>query len=384
MKNFKKLIAKIMVFVITITFFSSIEIPSVEASKKISEKESFSSGYYYIKCKNSGKYLDVKDGSMENGATLQIWERYPMHQNQVFRIVHDDTGVGGYKIIAWQSKKVIEVRDSSNDDGADIAQWDDCNLLTQRWKIIFNSDGSVSFRNKNSKKYMDVYGNYTSNGTTIQQYRKNNTTAQKFYLYKASNKDILNAVFKTNLSSKIEYAAFSKNDRVFNATEFDTQFSGNTKYLPAPGRKYLYSVEYIDSATKTELLKQGSLPSSILEDIGDLLEGNFNESVAQALLKTIGFSEKILSVLGSTIGVLGVVQILDSQKSKKDWAKFVNAVEKGNGIIKYTYITITPTGGKYGVFFKQIESYEYEVWSGNGNVEQPSGYDSTCIKLGFK
>ena len=121
-------------------------------------------GYYYIQHISSGRYLDITNESNDNGARLQIWEKYPNHQNQVFFLQKD--GIA-WKIIPQNSHKVIEVRDSSEANGAQVAQWDDYNGACQKWFIVCNTDGSVSFKNYNSGKNMDVPNNENKNGIIL-------------------------------------------------------------------------------------------------------------------------------------------------------------------------------------------------------------------------
>ena len=131
-------------------------------------------------CLNN-RYLDVPaDGISNNGTQLQIWDYAPGNQNQIFQLT--DTGNGWY-ITSLQSGKIIEVRDSSHDDCAQVAQWDKHDLACARWDIVKNNDGTVSFRNRESGKYLNVYGGGNAgNGTKMIQYHDDNTYAMRFLI----------------------------------------------------------------------------------------------------------------------------------------------------------------------------------------------------------
>lgn len=129
-----------------------------------------------------GKYVDVKDGSQENGETVHLWQRENVN-NQLFYI---KTINGKCVIRAVHSNKVVEVRNSSHEVGADIAQWDDNNLDCQRWLIIPVKGNSVKIINVESNLCMDVKGGSKENGTNIQQYFNNETASQLFKLEKVN------------------------------------------------------------------------------------------------------------------------------------------------------------------------------------------------------
>lgn len=129
----------------------------------------------------NNRYLDVPaDGISNNGTQLQIWDYAPGNQNQIFQLT--DTGKG-WRITSLQSGKVIEVRDSRHDDCAQVAQWDKHDLACARWDIVKNGDGTVSFRNRESGKYLNISGGGNAgNGTKIIQYHDDKSYAMRFLI----------------------------------------------------------------------------------------------------------------------------------------------------------------------------------------------------------
>ena len=152
------------------------------ATDKIVNETKFS-GIYKITTV-CGKYVDVKDGSQDDGAIVQLWE-YADVDSQLFNfeLMSDSS----YKITPIHSGKPLEVRDSSHEDEASIAQWEyvdgyDCKF----WYLRDFGDGWYYIINKNSGKCMDIWYNQTDNGTVIWQYAINGTDAQAFKLVSAT------------------------------------------------------------------------------------------------------------------------------------------------------------------------------------------------------
>ena len=367
MKNFKRFLSMFLV-VCTLVGVCSI---NVSAASKVTSPTN--GGYYRIQHVGSGKYWDITNGSTANGARLQIWPGYAQHQNQVFYLQK----VGNYwKIVAHNSGKVIEVRDSSKSNNAHVAQWDYAGISCQLWSIICNKDGTVSFKNKNSGKYIDVSGNGTANGTKMIQYQSNGTTAQKFRLYRLYNNDICSATWTRKLNnSNIYWTRINWNNPTINYTSYS-----KSGYYPSPGYTYLKKVEYIDATTVHEMLANAALSKSTLEEIKDIVFEEQNAGLAQRMLKEIGFD----NVPGVGIA-LGVLETLATSESRNDWNNFVRTTRSGKGIKKITYVKFVSgyqwgylnngtTKMGYKPYVDEVYTYTYSVWDGNGGVRSPSGY----------
>lgn len=137
-------------------------------------------GIYYIAYSQDTDYvLDVKQGNLDNGGTLQLNTRNN-DTNQKFYIHHIEDGY--YQIENISSTKTIEVKNASTETGAVIQQYDDNGTDAQRWKIIKNEDETYTFIAKCSEKAIDIANGVIEAGTVIRQYDCNNTNAQKFIL----------------------------------------------------------------------------------------------------------------------------------------------------------------------------------------------------------
>ncbi|MGB3006031.1 MAG: RICIN domain-containing protein [Chitinophagaceae bacterium] len=92
---------------------------------------------YGLKMRGTNKVLDVKDGSNNNGARIQIWENnltsLPFQNNQIWYFYN----VGGNRYVLQneKSKKVLDADNPrTNTNGCEVMQWDyQHNALNQVW-----------------------------------------------------------------------------------------------------------------------------------------------------------------------------------------------------------------------------------------------------------
>ena len=193
-----------VLLIIVILIFSSIITNRVYAeektdnSMKIYMSRVLEDGAYYISTyQNSNCVLDIKDGSLNNGAELQLWIKNNT-ENQKFYIEY--VGNGYYKIYNVKSAKALDVPDASKEVGTKIQQYESNDLSSQRWKIRKNIDGTYNFIAECSGLALDVENGIVEEGTQIQQYTYTNSNAQKFKLEKTNllNEGIVSIKKETN------------------------------------------------------------------------------------------------------------------------------------------------------------------------------------------
>ncbi len=81
---------------------------------------------------HSGKVLDVKDVSADNGAPILQWDWWG-GDNQKWQL--EDVGDGLWRVVSVHSGKVLDVKDVSADNGALIQQWDWWGGDNQKWRL---------------------------------------------------------------------------------------------------------------------------------------------------------------------------------------------------------------------------------------------------------
>lgn len=79
--------------------------------------------------------------------------------------------------------------------------------------------------------------------------------------------------------------------------------------------------------------------------------------------------------------IVGVLEILATSSSKKDWNNFANTARNGQGIRKYTYVNFTTTTLPRNAFeyFEEYATYKYDVWDGK-TLSEASGYTGVWTK----
>ncbi len=138
-----------------------------------------SGGIYTLTAKCSGKVLDVKEVSYDDGAKMHQWTNVNGN-NQKFRI--DDMGGGYYKLTAVHSGKALDVPYGAATVGLQLQQCTDNGNDAQRWRIVGVGGGYYKLVSKATGLVMDVSDASTADGAAVQQYTDNNTDAQKWYL----------------------------------------------------------------------------------------------------------------------------------------------------------------------------------------------------------
>lgn len=127
-------------------------------------------GVYYIKNKNSGKYMDVSGAGTDNGTDVIQWH-YTGATNQQWKAIYMSNGT--YKLMAMNTTdKYLEVEADNNNNGTilDIYGGD----FTEQYWYIMKTPGASSYRilSKCSSytKGATVEGASSADGATIFQY----------------------------------------------------------------------------------------------------------------------------------------------------------------------------------------------------------------------
>lgn len=379
---------KIIMLVLSVSITLSICVPNISAMTYVDGNNVtvVNNGYYRIQHVESGKFLDIRDKNMENGAVLQIWEEYAHNNNQIFQLI----GVGDSKIVIkpnHSSGKVVEVRNSSMDDRAEVAQWDYVGIATQQWLLYQNEDNTYSFKNANSGLFLNIEGNNCDNGTRVIQYHDDGTTAMKFKLYRLDDTDITMATWRMDESSVV-YTPYKITTYTKNFTHYDGYMENGNLYLPTTGKKYLYSIEYIDYYTLLHTIgdsaKLDTLETMFKKFSRDkLIEISGDKIIEYANKKGLGYLSDIVINKGSY--VIELLYMIYTDKSNKEWNVFVdnaikameqncdNPIFNKCGLKVTTYNTIymgtgygllsngTTAYGSYNIISDKF-SYSYSVW----------------------
>lgn len=139
-------------------------------------------GWYKIVNRNSGKVLDVSEGSLSDGAGILQWTDTGT-ANQLWKWT--DLGTGSFKITNQNSSKPMDISGASLADGAQNIQWSDNGGLNQQWQLVEAGSGWYKIRNRLSSKLLDISGASKTNGALSIQWTDNGGTNQQWRLVKA-------------------------------------------------------------------------------------------------------------------------------------------------------------------------------------------------------
>ena len=129
---------------------------------------------------NSGKVVDVTEGSLANGKVVHQWDDVG-GKNQRWNLVPVGER-GSYLIVSVNSSKCLDVNGASTLDCASVIQWQCHGNANQVWRIVPNKDGTVQLVSANSNKCLDLKGAAKNNGVEFQQLTCNGAANQAFQI----------------------------------------------------------------------------------------------------------------------------------------------------------------------------------------------------------
>jgi len=138
-----------------------------------------SGGIYRLTHKGTNQSLDVKDGSIQQGANVQ---QHTKNETDAQRWIITKESDGFYKLTHRGTTQVLDVDNNSSQPGANVQQWNDLGTDAQRWKIELMSDGYFKLTHKNTNLCLDVVNNLAEPGTNVHQWTDNGNDAQRWKL----------------------------------------------------------------------------------------------------------------------------------------------------------------------------------------------------------
>ena len=138
---------------------------------------SFTTGQFIFVNKNSGKYLDVYQGSTANGANIDQWDNTGYY-GQIWTLQATDSGY--YNIVSAISGRVLDIAQSSTSAGAAVIQWTNYEGYSQQWMPVDAGGGYFKLINRNSGMALGIGGGSTSNGAAAIQWTNNGAVDQQW------------------------------------------------------------------------------------------------------------------------------------------------------------------------------------------------------------
>lgn len=155
-------------------------------------------GKYVISSMLNSKYvLDVKNGSMNNSANIELSTFNNETDNQAFIVSHDAQGY--ITFTNAKSGKVLDVSDGKASNGKNVQQYTSNGTRAQKWVVKKSNKGYMIISALDSNYVLDVSGSKANNGTNIQLYSGNGSDAQNWNIEKFVSKyEKLDALANSN------------------------------------------------------------------------------------------------------------------------------------------------------------------------------------------
>lgn len=146
-------------------------------------------GIYYIKNANSGKYLDVNNGSSSDGTNVQQYA-FNGSTAQKFKLVNDGNGYYSVLTAASDYKSGVDVSGWGTSDGTNIQQWSYHGGDCQKFQFVKSGDAYI-MKTKLTSCYscVEVYAKSKENCGNVAQWSYNGGKNQLWYLEKVSSGD---------------------------------------------------------------------------------------------------------------------------------------------------------------------------------------------------
>ena len=164
----------------------------------IENKNLIPDGKYVISSMLNSKYvLDVKNGSMNNSANIELSTFNNETDNQAFIVSHDAQGY--ITFTNAKSGKVLDVSGGKAGNSKNVQQYESNGTRAQKWVVKKSNKGYMIISALDSNYVLDVSGGKASNGTNVQLYSGNGSNAQNWNIEKFVSKyEKLDALANSN------------------------------------------------------------------------------------------------------------------------------------------------------------------------------------------
>ncbi len=225
-------------------------------------------GMYTIRSRvDRSKVLDVAGGvkNATSGTNIQLWVN---NNTGAQRWKIKEISNGYYSIINAQSKKVLDVYAGLSENGTNVQLWNSNKSCAQKWRIMKNKDDTFTFISACSNKVIDLAGANTNSGSNIQLYSANNSNAQRWTLDEIEivNDGKYNIVSSLSENKVIDIASNSNengtNIQLYktnntSAQEWEIKYNNDADYYsiinPATGKSLDAAAAGITNGTNVQL-----------------------------------------------------------------------------------------------------------------------------------
>ena len=344
-------------------------------------------GKYVISSMLNSKYvLDVKNGSMNNSANIELSTFNNETDNQAFIVSHDAQGY--ITFTNAKSGKVLDVSGGKAGNSKNVQQYESNGTRAQKWVVKKSNKGYMIISALDSNYVLDVSGGKANNGTNVQLYNGNGSDAQNWNIEKFVSKyeqlDVLASSNKNTITDGVYVISSSMNSKyVLDVKGGSTSNCGNIQLYvnnesTAQAFKVSHDAQGYVTFTNVNSGKVLDVSGGIARNGRNVQQYTSNGTRSQKwVIKKSGNGYTIVSALDSNF-VLDLssgrvnnsqnIQLYtsnDSNAQKWNLTKYLSKQEKLNQLAAENKNTLAD--GVYKIGNAQNSNYVLDIASGSKN-----------------
>lgn len=312
MQNLKLTSIFVLLIILFTSTFSNISSNAYNKAAFIQD-----GGIYFIKNKNSGRYLDVNNGTDSNGRNVAQWN-YNGSNAQKWKVVH--VGNGLYKLVSQvgSKRRVLDVRYNNNNNKTNIDIWSDGNSPERRFRIVLNRDGysyRILSKCSNFTKGVTVQGASCQKGANVFQYQYNASENDEWIFERADKYSIEQAVNYAKKNYNKRSHGFPNIDSIGgDCANFVSQclLSGGIKHFTSDWWIYKNNNSYLKPNNSYQLDYSWSLADPSPWISAKEFNNFWSNRVSSEIMKGSDILKNKKNILNKPFYVGDVVQILNS------------------------------------------------------------------------
>lgn len=344
-------------------------------------------GKYVISSMLNSKYvLDVKNGSMNNSANIELSTFNNETDNQAFIVSHDAQGY--ITFTNAKSGKVLDVSGGKAGNSKNVQQYESNGTRAQKWVVKKSNHGYMIISALVSNYVLDVSGGKANIGTNVQLYIGNGSDAQNWNIEKFVSKyeqlDVLASSNKNTIADGVYVISSSMNSKyVLDVKGGSTSNCGNIQLYvnnesTAQAFKVSHDAQGYVTFTNVNSGKVLDVSGGIARNGRNVQQYTSNGTRSQKwVIKKSGNGYTIVSALDSNF-VLDLssgrvnnsqnIQLYtsnDSNAQKWNLTKYLSKQEKLNQLAAENKNTLAD--GVYKIRNAQNSNYVLDIASGSKN-----------------
>lgn len=344
-------------------------------------------GKYVIFSMLNSKYvLDVKNGSMNNSANIELSTFNNETDNQAFIVSHDAQGY--ITFTNAKSGKVLDVSGGKAGNSKNVQQYESNGTRAQKWVVKKSNKGYMIISALDSNYVLDVSGGKASVGSNVQLYIGNGSDAQNWNIEKFVSKyeqlDVLASSNKNTIADGVYVISSSMNSKyVLDVKGGSTSNCGNIQLYvnnesTAQAFKVSHDAQGYVTFTNVNSGKVLDVSGGIARNGRNVQQYTSNGTRSQKwVIKKSGNGYTIVSALDSNF-VLDLssgrvnnsqnIQLYtsnDSNAQKWNLTKYLSKQEKLNQLAAENKNTLAD--GVYKIGNAQNSNYVLDIASGSKN-----------------